>query len=133
MRRLFCMAIGAGLILFGPAQAQPQSTSCKSVPARNLNSLNELPEQVQVLLERANAGVSGIADIGEKFNSTDVVDDASVPMRRLVKGLMSGTCIWLTIERGGRGYGIEQIEFQLSAQGWSKTATAPLPVIAPGR
>jgi hypothetical protein len=98
-----------------------------------LNSLNELPEQVQVLLERANAGVSGIADIGEKFNSTDVVDDASVPMRRLVKGLISGTCIWLTIERGGRGYGIEQIEFQLSAQGWSKTATAPLPAIAPGR
>jgi len=137
MLRLFCTTVAVGLIFFGSAQAQAQARargeSCNTASARNISSLNVLPEQVQVLLGRANAGVSGIADIGDKFNRTDLIQDTSVPMRRLMKGLMSDTCIWLTIERGGRGYWIEQLEFQLSAQGWTKTATAPRPIEASGR
>jgi hypothetical protein len=125
------MIVSAGLIFISPSQAQQQSTACDSEPVRNLNSLNELPEQVQFLLGRANAGIAGIADIGEKFNKTDDVDDASIPMRRLVKGVMNSTCIRLSVERGGRGYMVEQLEFQLSVQGWSKTVATPFKAISP--
>lgn len=120
-----------GIDFHQPFSSQQKSSTCDPEPVRSLNSLNELPEQVQFLLERANAGIAGIADIGEKFNKTDVVDDATIPMRRLVKGVMNSTCIRLSVERGGRGYMVEQLEFQLSVQGWSKTAATPFTAISP--
>jgi hypothetical protein len=113
---LFCGAA------FGLAHAQPQSSSCKTAQAHVLVSLNELPEQVQRLLGRSLAGVSGISDINGKFNPSDVIADPSIPMRRLVKGTIGDDCIWVLVEHGGRGYYTEQFEFHRTEQGWVKAA-----------
>ena len=104
------------------AQAQAQISSCDISRAHALASLNELPVEVQGLLGRSLKGVSGIADMNEKFNPSDVIWYPVIPMRRLVNGAASDTCIRMTVEYGGRGYYTEQLEFHLTVHGWVKVA-----------
>src|SRR5471030_298518 len=104
------------------AQNQAQILSCDISHAHALASLNELPVEVQGLLGRSVKGVSGIADMNEKFNPSDVILDPAIPMRRLVNGGASDTCIRMTVEYGGRGYYTEQLEFHLTVHGWVKVA-----------
>lgn len=81
-------------------------------------SLIELSSQVLDSLGYAKTGVSGIADIGGRFNPSDVIIDDSVPMRRLIRGVAGHHCIWLTVEYGGRGYHKKQLEYRLSEHDW---------------
>lgn len=83
-----------------------------------MTSLDALPAQVQDLLERARPGVAGIADIGGKFNPSDVILDQSVPMRRLMGGVAGRRCIWLTVEYGGVGHYQKKLEYHLIAHNW---------------
>ena len=107
---------------FIAVQAQAQISSCDVSHDHALASLNELPVEVQGLLGRSVKGVSGIADMNEKFNPSDVIWDPAIPMRRLVNGAASDTCIRMTVEHGGRGYYTEQLEFHLTVHGWVKVA-----------
>lgn len=118
MHKLLC-GIGLSMLVCISAGAQ-QLMHCEPSQSRVLRSANELPGQVKALIGRSIQGTSGIADINEEFNPTDVITDRSVPTRRIASGLISDSCIWLTIEHGGRSHYTEHLEFQLIAQGWHK-------------
>jgi len=119
--KFFVVILLGGLVAVD-GQAEPFNPPCNVAQARLLISLDALPEEVKALLGRSIAGVSGIADVNEKFNPTDAISDPAIPTRRLVKGTVSDTCIWMTVEHGGRGYYMEQLEFHLTEHGWVKVA-----------
>lgn len=108
------------LMLACPAQAQAwaQDASCDAEDRTAVTSLDALPAQVQDLLGRARPGVAGIADVGGKFNPSDVILDQSVPMRRLIGGAAGQRCIRLTVEYGGVGHDRKTLEYQLIANNW---------------
>lgn len=106
------------LMLACPAQAWAQDASCDADDRTAVASLDALPAQVQDLLGRARPGVAGIADVGGKFNPSDVILDRSVPMRRLIGGVAGQRCIWLTVEYGGVGHDRKTLEYHLIANNW---------------
>ena len=118
MHKLLC-SIGLSVLVCISAEAQ-QLMHCEPRQGRVLRSVNELPDQVQAPIGHSVEGASGIADLNEKFNPTDVILDPSVPSRRIVSGFISDSCIRLAIEHGGRGRYTEHVEFQLTPQGWHK-------------
>jgi hypothetical protein len=83
--------------------------------------LNELPNALLKLLGRFEKPRAGIADIGEKFNSSDVIFPNSPPQRRLVSGLATKDCVELKVEFGGIAYYTEEVEFQDTWRGWVNT------------
>ncbi|MRW84178.1 hypothetical protein GJ698_08705 [Pseudoduganella sp. FT26W] len=83
-----------------------------------MTTLRELPAQVLALLGTAKAGTEGIADIGGKFNPSDAIIDASIPMRRLLGGAVGHFCITLNVEYGGIGRYQKTLEYRLRPNGW---------------
>lgn len=130
MHKLLC-GIGLSVLVCINVEAQ-QLMHCEPSQSRVLRSANELPDQVQALIGRSIKGTSGIADINEEFNPTDVIIDPLVPRRRIASGLISDSCIRLTIEHGGRGRYVEHLEFQLTAQGWHKIESPEVVVSSAG-
>jgi hypothetical protein len=65
--------------------------------------------------------VGGIADRGDRFNVTDVVDP-TLPMRRFTLAAVGTTCAIIAVEHGGRGHGFELTEFHLTDAGWHPTS-----------
>ena len=121
-------------VLSWSAQATAQDERCPAAEGKAVTSLDELPAQVLDLLDRARTGTAGIADIGGKFNPTDVIVDNSVPMRRLVTGVAGPQCIWLTVEYGGIGHYQKQLEYRLDKNQWVQTRFANVeraPLLAP--
>jgi hypothetical protein len=69
-------------------------------------TLRALPSHLQAVLGVGRSGLDGIADRGEKYNATDVVD-AKLPMRRFpIAGLGNGEAL-VAIEHGGRGWRLD--------------------------
>lgn len=137
MRTKFKQVVLLFLMFGSLACARAQDTPCHADGGKALASLDELPVQVQDLLGRATTGTEGIADIGGKFNPTDAILDKTVPMRRLVSGIVSYQCILLTIEYGGIGHDQKTLEFRLDGNRWVlvtdmklKSAPAILPALA---
>lgn len=87
-------------------------------------SLRELPPGIQVLLGVGlAAGEGGIADRGDRFNATDVrMDD--VPQRRFVLGIVNGDTAVVAVERGGRGYAVQTLEFKQVGPTWQTARCA---------
>ena len=111
------------LVLFCAAQAawiplHAQDSPCDTEAQAAVKSLDELPVDVQGFLGREQVGTRGIADIGGKFNRSDVVLDASVPMRRFVSGIATPHCLRLIVEFGGVGYYQKQFEYVRIEQSW---------------
>lgn len=116
------------------AQTQAQDLRCDADEGKAVTSLDELPAQVLNLLERAKTGTSGISDIGGEFNPSDVIVDATVPMRRLVSGVISHRCIWLIVEYGGVGHYQKKLEYRRTENVWHQIAGAGIeraPSLAP--
>jgi|GEM_PF-5955612 len=114
----FRHAAASIVMLACSAQSRAQDASCDADDRTAVTSLDALPAQVQQLLERARPGVAGIADIGGKFNPSDVILDQSVPMRRLLGGIAGHRCIWLTVEYGGVGHYQKKLAYRLIADNW---------------
>lgn len=106
------------VMLACPAQSRAQDATCDADDRAAVTTLDVLPAQVQYLLGRARPGIAGIADIGGKFNPSDVILDDTVPMRRLVGGVAGHRCIWLTVEYGGVGHYQKKLEYRLIADIW---------------
>ncbi|KAB8066369.1 hypothetical protein [Janthinobacterium violaceinigrum] len=106
------------VMLACPAQSRAQDATCDADDRAAVTTLDALPAQVQYLLGRARPGIAGIADIGGKFNPSDVILDDTVPMRRLVGGVAGHRCIWLTVEYGGVGHYQKKLEYRLIADIW---------------
>lgn len=112
------------VVLACPVQSRAQDASCDADDRAAVTSLDALPAKVQDLLGRARPGIAGIADIGGKFNPTDVILDQTVPMRRLIGGVAGHRCIWLTVEYGGVGHYEKKLEYRLIANSWMQVKGA---------
>ena len=112
------------LTLAFSAQACAQELHCDVTNGKAVTSLDELPAQILDLLGRDKTGTQGIADIGGKFNPSDVIIDDSVPMRRLVGGIAGHDCIWLTVEYGGIGHYQKKLEYRLADSIWAQVKGA---------
>ena len=95
--------------------------ACPAGAARPIASLKELPHELLDVLGRFDKPRPRIADIGEKFNATDIIFDDSPPGRRLVAGSATQNCVELKVEFGGIGYRMELVEFQNTDRGWTLT------------
>ena len=114
-----------------------QAQACPAETARPVASLRELPQDVLALLGRLDKPHPLIADIGEKFNPSDVIYPDSPPLQRLVSGVIAKDCVELKVEFGGIAYFTEQVEFQNTWRGWVKTkgsydTVKPAPKLVPG-
>ncbi|MGW8393388.1 hypothetical protein [Pseudoduganella sp. HUAS MS19] len=98
-----------------------QAQACPAQGARPVTLLGELPPEVLRLLGRLDMPQPAIADIGERFNPSDLLYPGSPPQRRLVSGIAAKDCVALKVEFGGIAYFTEQVEFQHTWRGWVKT------------
>src|ERR1700740_1645057 len=65
-----------------------------------VRTLAALPKDVSSALGWQKAVTQGIADVREKFNATDVVDNR-LPMRRFLVGGASSNSVLVAYEQGG--------------------------------
>lgn len=120
------------LLCFSPIHAQ--DLQCDADEGKAVMTLDQLPVQVLYLLGRAKTGTSGISDIGGKFNPTDVIVDETVPMRRLVSGVIGDHCINLIVEYGGIGHYQKKSQYRRFENIWLLTEGADMervPSLAP--
>ena len=96
------------LLSFSCAAHAETVVGCTPTQAAAVLSVKELPNDVQKVLTRDGP----VADAGGKFNSSDVILDATVPRQRLVAVLIGDNCLRTSVERGGRGYSVRTSTFQ---------------------
>jgi hypothetical protein len=101
MGNFYRVALAAGLalaVVTAPAAAALPKTQCTlATPVREVHSVSELPPELVKLLPP-------IADIGAPFNSTDSVNDPTLPFRRLIRAGNRDTDWFVWYEHGGVGY-----------------------------
>lgn len=120
------VAIMAGLLAFTlDALALDPSRVLGRGSLVEVRTLDGLPREVNALLGRGRSGPDGIADAGEPFNETDVVDSL-LPARRFIVGGSSLSSILVAYEQGGRGYSVHAIGFVLERSGWSHVGQCTL-------
>jgi hypothetical protein len=111
MKRLYRLfTVGSLLALASAAHAAP---ACTPVPWDPVWTVKELPQGVQAALRGAN----GMADAGGSFNATDV-GDSSLPMRRMIVGVIGADCVHVSVERGGRAPSRYRQAFQRDGSHW---------------
>lgn len=99
--------------------------ACDAAQLTEVYYLGKLPSPIRHLLPSATGGLHGIADRGEHFNVTDVVDDR-LPMRRFTLAAVGSTCALIAVEYGGIAHGFEVTEFRLTAAGWQSVWRRPV-------
>jgi hypothetical protein len=109
------IVVAAGMVLgcWSGAQASGQADG-EWVEAQ---SLRELPAGIQALLGVGLGAAGGIADRGERYNAADMVVD-NLPGRRFALGIVNGESAVVAVERGGRGYAVETVEFHQVGATW---------------
>jgi hypothetical protein len=105
-RRLLVAVVFAGAVSADAALP----TQCQGAALSEARSLADLPGGVGALLGVGITGAKGIADRGQKFNCTDLIDPA-LPRRRLVLAGVSAECVLISVERGGRGHSFSVLAF----------------------
>ena len=83
---------------------------------QEVRSLGQVPVVLQAALGAGQPGPGGLADRGQPFNRTDVVDQ-QLPMRRFLVAGHDGPTWLVAVERGGRGYSVEVLLFTTVAPG----------------
>jgi hypothetical protein len=96
VRRLVAGAVVA-VATATPVEAMPNTQCTLATPVHEVQSLSQLPPALIKLLPP-------IADIGAPFNSTDSVNDPTLPFRRLIRAGNRDADWFLWYERGGAGY-----------------------------
>jgi hypothetical protein len=81
-----------------------------------VNSLKELPMEINDLLN-AKFRFFGLADIGEQFNASDMID-LKQPSSRLKEASLSEDAAVLTIEKGGIAVRFIELRFFKDDKGW---------------
>jgi hypothetical protein len=85
-------------------------------------SVKRLPQQIQEFLQNDSPDRSGIADAGEKYNSSDVIVAPSIPRSRFISANVGKDCARVTVERGGRAHSVRTLTFERGEHGWVMTA-----------
>ena len=76
-----------------------------------------LPHEVRTLLGANRAGRDGVAEEGQDFNATDVLN-GDLPMRRFVIAGVSKDCVVVAVEKGGRGYSVRRVVYRQTDSEW---------------
>lgn len=82
---------------------------------QEVQSLSAIPAAIQHQLEVQGGGTSGVAEMGQPFNISDVTDP-HLPMRRLLAAGHDGDRWIVALEQGGRGYSVQVFLFVKNAQ-----------------
>ena len=82
---------------------------------QEVRSLSALPAAIQHQLDVRGGGTSGVAEMGQPFNISDVTDP-HLPMRRLLVAGHDGDRWIVALEQGGRGYSIQVFLFVKNEQ-----------------
>jgi hypothetical protein len=101
--------LGASAAAVAPAA----TVACGGLDYAEARSLKNLPPEIQAALGAGAPGRGGIADRGERFNSSDVVDE-KVPARRFAAGGFAPGRAVVFVERGGFADRIEAIQFSIA-------------------
>ena len=118
------IVVAAGIVIGGCqlAGAAGQHEDPRWVEAE---SVHELPAGIQVLLGVGLPTIDGgIADHGEAFNSGDVRTSDSPPQRRFALGIVNGDTALVAVEKGGRGYSVQTVEFKQVGAVWAPVRCA---------
>jgi len=102
------------LLSFGALASEPV-LRWNGLEFREVSVLSALPAPIRRHLGEEVPGIRGVADKGQPFNVTDVVD-SSKPMRRLLAAGQSGDTWLVALEQGGRGYSVQVYLFSGSVQ-----------------
>lgn len=102
--------------------AEPADAACAESPSDAVVSVKKLPRQIQEFLATDSPDRSGIADAGEKYNSSDVIAALSLPRSRFISANVGAGCARVTVERGGRGRSVQTLTFERGEHGWQMTA-----------
>jgi hypothetical protein len=100
----------AALTVAAPAGAVPDTKCRLATPVTEVSGLAQVPAALTKL-------VGPIADIGAPFNSTDDVDDPSLPFRRLIRAGHRDDDWFLWYEHGGIGYYWQAVVAHVGAGG----------------
>jgi hypothetical protein len=94
-----CVAVGVAvaILIAIPARAEPNAQCTLATPVAEVRSVSELPPALLKLLVP-------IAEIGAPFNSTDAINDPTLPSRRLIRAGYRGTDWFVWYEHGGIAY-----------------------------
>jgi hypothetical protein len=114
MRRILLLALGLALCISVGARDRVLFEKDEIVQTASIKSL---PASVQHLLGVGVAGLDGIADAGETFNVSDLVDDR-FPMRRYVAGGFGRTSALVQIEVGGRSHYYQLLVIEQADGDW---------------
>jgi hypothetical protein len=84
----------------------PLTVEWRGHSLQELRALADLPAVIQSGLGVGRPGLDGVAERGQPFNATDVVDE-DLPLRRFLAAGREGDTWLVALERGGRGYSVE--------------------------
>jgi len=74
-----------------------------------------LPVPIREALSEQGGSRLVMANPGEKFEATDVIDDSSLPQRRLIFAGVSSDRCFIHYERGGRGHSYIIVFFKVTS------------------
>jgi hypothetical protein len=100
------------LLTPGCTQASSSWEQWGNQPLREVNSLEHLPIKIKTLIGAERAGLDGVANRGEAFNSTDAVDSKLLlPFRRFIVAGVGKDVVLVALEHGGIAYFVEVFLF----------------------
>jgi hypothetical protein len=92
------------------ARPVPKTVEWQGHALREVRSVTQIPAVLQSSLGVARPGLEGVANRGQPFNPTDMVDE-HLPMRRFLAAGRDGDTWLVALEHGGRGYRVEVFLF----------------------
>lgn len=121
------VAAGIGIGSFALVEAGARADQADGDRIRSewteAQSLRELPAGIQALLGVGLGEEGGIADRGDRFNSSDV-SGSGLPQRRFALGAVNGDTAVVAVEQGGRGYHVQMVEFRQVGATWEPVRCA---------
>jgi hypothetical protein len=93
-----------------PERKIPATVEWQGGNFQEVQGLADLPASIRSALGVGRLGLDGVADRGQPFNPTDVVDDR-LPMRRFLAAGRDGDTWLVALEQGGYGYRVEVFLF----------------------
>jgi hypothetical protein len=89
-----------------PERSIPATVEWQGRIFQEVRSLADLPAFIRSALGVGLSGLDGVADRGQPFNTTDVVDDR-LPMRRFLAAGRDGDTWLVALEKGGYAASVE--------------------------
>jgi hypothetical protein len=104
------VAVAVAVTIAAPAASVPDTTCRLATPVTEVSGVAQLPAALKKL-------IGPLADTGAPFNSTDDVEDALLPFRRLIRAGHRGDDWFVWYEHGGITYFWQAVVAHVGADG----------------